>query len=252
MKIKVLSFNIHKGLSPFNKSFSLEDIKEVIVAEGPDLVFLQEVTGENIKHEKKFDNWPTEKHYEFLADNIWTYYSYAHNAVYPHGHHGNLVLSKYPITSWENFDISTNIMEKRGLLKANIEVITDQKDSITLNTFNTHLNLLQLGRNKQFDKIKEEINKLSDPSAPLILAGDFNDWNTKAISFFKEHLEINEVFHEIQGRTPKTFPSPFPIMSLDRIFYKNLRIINCYLLESEKAKSMSDHLGIVAEFEIIK
>ncbi|MDH5581187.1 MAG: endonuclease/exonuclease/phosphatase family protein, partial [Bdellovibrionales bacterium] len=238
MKIKVLSFNIHKGLSPFNRLFSLEEIKSVIISESPDLVFLQEVTGENIKHEKKFDNWPTEKHYEFLADSIWTYYSYAHNAVYPHGHHGNLVLSKYPISHWANYDISTNFLESRGLLMAEIEVIISPERKLTLNTFNTHLNLLQIGRNKQFQRIKDEIKKLNDPNAPLILAGDFNDWNSKAITYFEKNLQIKEVFQELEGKVPKTFPSPFPLISLDRIFYRNLKLQNCYLLKSEGAKKM--------------
>ncbi len=250
MKIKILSFNIHKGLSPFNKAFTLEDIKSVIIEADPDIVFLQEVTGENIKHEKKFNNWPTEKHYEFLADTIWTYYSYAHNAIYPHGHHGNLILSKFPITEWQNFDISTNLMEKRGLLKAMITLPRENQKDLRLCVYNTHLNLTQIGRNKQFKKIKEEINSLIEPDLPLIMAGDFNDWNSKAVQYFEKELQIREAFNEIHGEVPKTFPSPFPVISLDRIFYRNIDIKECSLLETDKAKSMSDHLGIIATFEI--
>ncbi len=40
--------------------------------------------------------------------------------VYPEGHHGNAVLSRFPIEYYENRDISVGNGEKRGLLYCRI------------------------------------------------------------------------------------------------------------------------------------
>lgn len=249
MKIRIISFNIHKGLSYFNHKLTISDIKKVIIEADPDIVFLQEVTGENLKFEKKFDGWPSEKTYEYLADTIWSYFSYAKNAVYPHGHHGNLILSKFPILDWDNLDISTNRLESRGLLSARILIPKDNED-IILSTYCTHLNLGQKGRTKQFDMIKQKLKGDNLANDRIILAGDFNDWNVKAVKYFKNNLHMEEAYKFIEGKYPKTFPSIFPLLSLDRIFFKNLKIKTCDILKSDLAKKMSDHLGLVAEFQI--
>ena len=61
-------------------------------------------------------------HYEFLADSIWPQFAYGRNAVYPKGHHGNAVLSKFPIVRYENHDVSIGGPEKRGLLHCVLRV----------------------------------------------------------------------------------------------------------------------------------
>ncbi|MDO9195055.1 MAG: EEP domain-containing protein, partial [Rhodoferax sp.] len=42
--IKVLTVNIHKGFSFFNRKFILHELREAIRSVGADVVFLQEVT----------------------------------------------------------------------------------------------------------------------------------------------------------------------------------------------------------------
>ncbi|WP_425277949.1 endonuclease/exonuclease/phosphatase family protein, partial [Enterobacter hormaechei] len=66
------------------------------------------------------ENWPDTPHYEFLADTMWSDYAYGRNAVYPEGHHGNAVLSRFPIEHYENRDVSVGESEKRGLLYCRI------------------------------------------------------------------------------------------------------------------------------------
>lgn len=253
MKIKLLSFNIHKGLSAFNQSLTIGDIKTAILEEAPDLVCLQEVIGEHIGHQEKYDNWPDESQYEYLADTIWKYYSYAQNAVYPEGHHGNLVLSKFPIVEWDNYDISTNNMEKRGILHTKIKIPKNEQDNdqdLFLHTFCTHLNLTQRGRNKQYEMFKDKVNELSKGHEPVIIAGDFNDWNKKSGPIFEETLGMKEVFKEKYGNYAKTFPSFLPFLSLDRIFIKNINLINCETKNQGIWRKLSDHVGLIAELEI--
>lgn len=85
-----------------------------------DIVCLQEVMGAHEVHPMHFENWPDTPHYEFLADTMWSDYAYGRNAVYPEGHHGNAVLSRFPIEHYENRDVSVGESEKRGLLYCRI------------------------------------------------------------------------------------------------------------------------------------
>src|SRR5690625_220449 len=84
------------------------------------------------------DHWPMEPHYEFLADSIWQDFAYGRNAVYPQGHHGNALLSKFPIISWNNHDISLNRFEQRGLLHCKLDLV---ESSQPLHAVCVHLNL---------------------------------------------------------------------------------------------------------------
>src|SRR5687767_3184071 len=116
-EFRVLSYNIHKGFS-MDRRLVLSAIKEAIQSTKAEIVFLQEVIGEHSKHAKRVSDWPEDSHFEFLADSIWEHFAYGKNAVYTEGHHGNAILSRRPITFWENIDISNNRLERRGLLHA--------------------------------------------------------------------------------------------------------------------------------------
>jgi endonuclease/exonuclease/phosphatase family metal-dependent hydrolase len=69
--IKVMTVNIHKGFTFFNRKFMLHELREAVRQVGADVVFLQEVTGTHATHGDKFDDYPDTPHYEFLADSIW-------------------------------------------------------------------------------------------------------------------------------------------------------------------------------------
>src|SRR5665647_3409505 len=76
-----------------------------------DIVFLQEVQGEHAHHAAHVLNWPVAPQYEFLADEVWQDYAYGRNAIYDQGHHGNAILSRFPIISAENQDVSAHRFE---------------------------------------------------------------------------------------------------------------------------------------------
>ena len=42
---------------------------------------------------------------------MWSDYAYGRNAVYPEGHHGNAVLSRFPIEHYQNLDVSVGNSE---------------------------------------------------------------------------------------------------------------------------------------------
>lgn len=153
MCLKILSYNIHKGFDWSNKNYFLQEMKELIISSKAEIVFLQEVVGKNIKYKEK---GMIDSQFEYLADELWPHCSYAQNAIYEHGHHGNVIISKYPI---ENFDISTNAWEKRGILICKIRIPKEQTLTQTndksLYAACLHLNLFHSGRKLQYTRIQE-------------------------------------------------------------------------------------------------
>ena len=89
--------NTHKGFTFFNRKFILPELRDAVHSVSADIVFLQEVMGDHALHAARVTHWPAAPHYEFLADTMWPDFAYGRNAVYPDGHHGNAVLSKFPI-----------------------------------------------------------------------------------------------------------------------------------------------------------
>lgn len=248
MMLKILSYNIHKGFDWKNKNYFLKEMKELIKSSHADIVFLQEVVGKNNKFQEQ---GIIDSQFEFLADQIWPHFSYGHNAVYDHGHHGNLILSKFPIESYENIDLSTNNWEKRGLLVCKINL--PEKKTAKHKFFYaacSHLNLLHGGRILQYQKIKNHmLLKKDQETTPTIIAGDFNDWNQKCNQAFEVDLGMKEVHKITHGKFAKTFPAFYPILRLDRIYVKNMSIKTSFLLKPKKIH-LSDHLPLYCEVEI--
>lgn len=245
MKLKILSYNIHKGYDRGNKNYFLDEIKQLIKASEADIVFLQEVVGKNDRYKKK---GLIDSQFEFLADSIWSHYSYAKNALYDHGHHGNLILSRFPIVSWENVNITTNALEKRGFLVCKIDI--PHFNNKHLYVACAHLDLLERGRKVQYQTIKKKILSL-DVTAhdPLIIAGDFNDWNKKCTAVFEGDLGMKETHKITHGKFAKTFPASFPVLTLDRIYVKNLNVVKSQVLRQKANKNFSDHLPLFCELE---
>ncbi len=245
MKLRIISYNIHKGFNFSNAQFILRELKEMLRERKADILFLQEVIGKNEKHEKNLKAWPSEGQFEYLADTVWTHYSYGRNAVKEGHHHGNAILSQYPILFYENINISTNRFEQRGLLHCVIEV-----KGFKIDLFNIHMNLTGRGRKAQLPFIQNRghFHRMGDA---LIFAGDFNDWTGELTRHVEADLNVGEAFKVLKGRYARSYPSFFPLLSLDRVFYQNLKVLNAQVLKHGHWKKLSDHLPLEVDFEIL-
>lgn len=246
MILRALSYNIHKGFTQWNSQFVLHEIKKAIQATNADIVLLQEVVGDHQKLSAEISNWPTEGQFEFLADSIWPHFAYGKNAVFPSRHHGNAILSRFPILKWENIDLSNYRLEKRGLLHAEILLPAENR---TLHLFNVHLDLTHIGRKRQLKKIIERIETSIGNQDPFLLAGDFNDWGQAATPWLAEH-HVHESFLVLNGAHAQTFPSFFPRLHLDRAYYRSLKPLKAEVLHTAPWSKLSDHLPIFLEFEL--
>ena len=240
-RIKILTINIHKGFSALNRSFTLSALKKAIHESKAEIVFLQEVIGENKRYSKTVPEWPSQSQYEFLADSIWGEFAYGKNAVYPHGHHGNAILSKFPILSTRHTDISASKAEQRGLLHCEL----DLKNGKTLHAICIHLGLLKRWRKRQHAQIVTYLGKNVPPSAPVILAGDFNEWRVKPMAPDILH-DFSEVTLNGAGIPFSTFPAIKPVFPLDRIFVRGMHFSDVEIGHSKVWKKLSDHCALSA------
>lgn len=224
--LRLISYNLHKGLDPIGRSIGMGPIKAALKTLSPDFLLVQELAEKN--HEKI-----REVQLEDLADANWKHHAYGKNAVYPKGNHGNAILSSLPISEFYNLDLSRHRWERRGLLHAKIE------GPRTLHLLTTHLDLLEFTRRQQVESIFVYLDRIPTRDS-VILAGDFNDWTASLQKAFqsKGFLEF----------TAPSFPSWFPVLSLDRIYTRNIEVKKFHPFKGRPWNSLSDHLPVALDF----
>lgn len=244
--LKILTINTHKGFTAFNRRFILPELRDAVRTVGADIVCLQEVMGAHDIHPLHVENWPDTTHYEFLADTMWSDYAYGRNAVYPEGHHGNAVLSRFPIEHYENHDVSVGESEKRGLLYCRIK---PPDLAFPVHVGCVHLGLREAHRQAQLQMMTRWVNSLPD-NDPVVIAGDFNDWRQRANRPLKADSGLDEIFTRAYGRPARTFPVSFPLLRLDRIYVKNAHASHPSTLALRGWRHLSDHAPLSAEIHL--
>lgn len=241
--LTVVTYNIHKGLSQFNKRVVLHGIKDGLNQLGADVALLQEVQGKHDKNARRHVTWPEVAQHEFLTHE-GSHCAYGMNAVYQDGHHGNAVVSRHPILCWENIDVSHHPLESRGLLHCEI-AIPGWKEP--LHCINVHLGLWARSRRFQLEWLSERIRAAVPKKGPLIVAGDFNDWQGKASGYLERELGLHDVFEKHEGRLARTFPAQMPFFTLDRIYVRHLNIEGVQRQTGSPWSRLSDHVALAAK-----
>jgi endonuclease/exonuclease/phosphatase family metal-dependent hydrolase len=83
--------------------------------------------------------------------------------------------------------------------------------------------------------------------APLILAGDFNDWLVRAGRFFEDELGLAEVFETHHGKAARSYPSILPMFQLDRIYVRRFNIQAAHVHTGNAWHRISDHAALTAK-----
>ncbi|WP_166365111.1 endonuclease/exonuclease/phosphatase family protein [Pseudomonas akapageensis] len=242
--LQILTVNTHKGFSPLNRRFVLPELRDAVRTLSADLVFLQEVLGTHRRHGQRYDNWSDIPQYEFLADSMWPVFAYGRNAVYPEGEHGNALLSKFPIVRHANLDVSITGTEERGLLHS-VLALPGQPE---VHTLCVHLGLVERQRQQQLTLLCQLLDSLP-ADAPVILAGDFNDWRKRADAQLAE-CAMQEVFTQAFGAPARSFPARLPLLCLDRIYLRNATAHQPQVLSRKPWSHLSDHVPLAVEVRL--
>ena len=239
---RILTLNIHKGFSMSNWRFTLKKIRTCLRESKANVVFLQEVVGENEKHRKKISAWPDSNQLEFLADSVWEHFAYGKNAIYQHGHHGNAILSEIPFLQWENINISCLSFSQRGILHG--------KTNENVHLLCVHMGLFEKERGIQIKQIVEYVKNNIPVHEPLILAGDFNDWRSRSHHYIQQELQLTEAHLEAKGVLARTYPARFPLLKMDRIYQRGFEVKQSEILAGKDWQLMSDHRALLTELEL--
>jgi endonuclease/exonuclease/phosphatase family metal-dependent hydrolase len=285
--LRIATYNIHKGV--LRELFGLRHVNRIhelrtrLHEINADVILLQEVQGQHDRHAARFEQWPDEPQDTFLAKSPALkrvfQSAYGNNAQYLHGHHGNALLSRFPIVREENRDVSDHAMEKRGVLHCVLKISGQE-----VHVFVVHFGLLARSRTRQLQAVIDWANKVVPAQAPMIIGGDFNDWRNRLSHKLTSSLNLREVF-DLQGpqqtraqslikmvgsklndmgakidqrhlqlprrlRAARTFPALIPWLRMDRIYVRGFDVDAVQVLGGPQWARLSDHSPLVADLRI--
>jgi endonuclease/exonuclease/phosphatase family metal-dependent hydrolase len=220
MKLRIATWNMHAGVG-LDGRFAPARIARVLGELDADLVALQE--------------FGSRRAFDMLAhlEQAAAARGIAMPTFSKHGcDFGNVVLSRLEVLSSACIDLACDRREPRNA----VDLVVSAGGQ-PLRVIATHLGLRAAERAVQFTRLAAALHAAKAPAT--VLLGDFNDWRTAmpgALSGFFG-----------QARAPATFPSPYPVAALDRIWTAPAAML--VALEphrSRTARVASDHLPLVA------
>ncbi len=262
MRLRVATYNIHKGVTGIRQRPRIHDVRLALQQIDADVVFLQEVQDRNERVQRRHPDSAPAAQLDFLAAGGYAYFAYGKNAVYPHGHHGNAILSRLRIGRFANHDISDHALERRGMLHAVAHVPGAGAPDIHL--ICAHFGLVKGSRLRQARFVADFVEQQVPSDAPLIVAGDLNDWQRRVDREFRNRMgmiEVSDATPEpgwlarwFPWRKPltvaRTFPAVAPWLTLDRIYVRGLRPVSAWVPRGLAWARRSDHAPLVAELEL--
>ncbi len=241
MRLRVLSYNIHKCIGGIDRRYQPERVIATIAHYQPDVVMLQEVDAgaqrSSLHHQS-----------EMLGEAL----GLPHRAWFPNvalrsgGHYGNALLSRFPFRDALNLDLSLPRRKARSVLHAVLRVRHEDQDH-TVHVFNLHLGLRQDERRRQLVRFLD-----SHPFAhmhartPVIVGGDFND----VYGTLGAQMLVPAGFRAMPA-APRTFPAFAPLRPLDAVFVRgDVQFRRAARGEIAMARRASDHLPLVVDLEL--
>ncbi len=247
MRFRVMTYNIHRAIG-VDRRFRLERVVHIIRSHDPDIALLQEV-----------DHGAPRTHELDLARELahalgYPYLAIGHNVTLRKGRYGNATLSRYPILRQRNIDLTSGAWKRRGCEYTSVVLRSHAGRRHRLEVFNLHLGLSARQRERQVTRLVRAHELASLPhDAACLVGGDFNDWRSRLERIFTNGLRFRSATDRSQsglGPIP-TYPAFFPGGPLDRIYYRGpLRLLAAHRCRLRLSRIASDHLPIIAEFEI--
>jgi endonuclease/exonuclease/phosphatase family metal-dependent hydrolase len=235
--MRLLSYNIHKGIGGRDRRYDLDRIVRVIEHENPDLICLQEVT----RHARRtrHDDQP-----HLLADAFAIAHSaFQMNVHYRRGGYGNLILSRWPFVRRHHVSLRKTWRKPRG---GQLVVVGSPEGEFHLAHW--HLGLSERERRWQVEHLLKHALFHESAHLPTLLVGDCNDWrNRLAAGPFTEHG-----FTQVTAPPSKfrSFPAFLPALSLDKAFHRGLFIREARVVRTPLSHRASDHLPLVVDFHL--
>ncbi len=238
-KIRIVTWNIHKGIGT-DRRYALDRTIRVLQDLDADVVCLQEVdhgvSRSQFENQKK--RLRRELGYEHAALGL--------NVKVQKGAYGNLTMSKFPLLSSRNVDLTIPPKKRRSGLVTRVEVAPGTSWVIA----NVHLGLMHLERKVQVRRLLSHLFEEANDREPLIVAGDWNEWASRLTRSVTKEWGFHLARTDHRPRGERTWPSRKPMMSLDKILYRDpVRCHHVVCVLDEVTRVASDHLPLMVELE---
>jgi endonuclease/exonuclease/phosphatase family metal-dependent hydrolase len=236
--MRLLTYNIHKGIGGSDRRYGLDRVIAVIGEEQPDLVCLQEVD-RNVRRSQYHDQ-P-----ELLARSLGAAaHLYQLNVPHQEGGYGNLILSRWPFHSEHQISLRHRRRKPRG---AQLVVIDTPEGPLHL--VNWHLGLRERERRWQANHLLNHHLFLKAAHFPTLIAGDSNDWRNTLLD---NALRPHRFQHATDGSLRfRSFPAFLALAALDKVFYRGpLQVRQVRVVRTRLARRASDHLPLVLDFHL--
>lgn len=240
MRLRVVTWNIHKGIGGVDRRYALERTISVLKSLHPDLALLQEVA-------EGMPRCGMDNQLELLSTALdMRHVAFGAEHRFRVGGYGNAILSRFALTDSSRIDLTIGRRKQRGLVKTRAHAKLEHGTRSVV-VFNLHLGLSGSERATQLQRFLE-----CHPFAhlhhetPLIVGGDFNDvWASLGQRF------LEPVGFVRAGKLLATFPAALPLRPLDGLWVRgNIKVISAHPVKTGLATSASDHLPIVADLEV--
>ncbi|MEX2288492.1 MAG: endonuclease/exonuclease/phosphatase family protein [Planctomycetaceae bacterium] len=236
--MRLLSYNIHKGIGGRDRRYRLGRIIDVIEQENPDIMCLQEVD-RHVPRSNFDDQTRILAEYFNAADLL-----YQINVSLKSGGYGNLVLSRWKFGAHHQISLRQRQKKPRG---AQLAVIETPEGPLHL--VNCHLGLAERERRWQVRHLL--VHRMFRESAhlPTMIIGDFNDWRNVLCN---GQFALNSFQHITAPISRfRSFPAYLPVGSLDKAFYRGkLTVRHARVVRTQLARVSSDHLPLVIDFHL--
>jgi endonuclease/exonuclease/phosphatase family metal-dependent hydrolase len=238
-RLRIVTYNVHtcRGLDRRCRPGRIAEVLREIDA---DVVGLQEV----LMHEGRA---PEDDQAGFLARELGLHLQAGANRTHRGGAYGNVVLSRYPFRGGRNHDLSVPGRERRGCMRADVELGPDR----ILHVFNLHLGTAGWERRIQGRQLIEAgIIDNGELLGPRVVLGDFNDWRRELTARLLS-ARLNGIDLRNFLRRSRTYPGLFPLTHLDHIYFDDgLELEHLVLHRTRRTVVASDHLPLAADFRV--
>ncbi len=238
--LRVMSWNIHKGVGGLDRRYDLGRIIAVLKHYDPDILLLQEVA-QGIQRAKRHDQ------VELLGHALGMHTAFYPEHQFRRGGYGNLILARWPILDPTHLNLTIGRRKQRGMIQAHVRVHINEHQR-TVVVHNLHLGLTGNERGLQLERyLSSQPLRHLHQSTPIIVGGDLNDlWGNLG-----EKYLVPSGF-ERAGTLVNTFPSALPLRPLDGLFFRGgLRLTHHDVARSKLARTASDHRPIYADFLLV-
>jgi endonuclease/exonuclease/phosphatase family metal-dependent hydrolase len=236
--LRAVTYNTHKSRG-LDGRIRPERIVKVLKKLNADIIALQEVWS--------YQEGPLRKDQaRFYSEELELDCCVGETRKYRGGIYGNVILTRYPVSFTQTYDLTAVRREERGCLRADMEI----EPLGLVHVFNIHLGTGYFERKRQAQKLVDvTLLKNPDLKGKRLVMGDFNEWTLGLTTKL-----LQDQFRSVDAATVhpvKSFPGLMPMLTLDHVYFDPaLKLTRLTIYRSPMALIASDHLPVVADFEL--